>query len=170
MTKFETQQIRAGYTPDPVTKSYVPPLYMTSAYIYDSAQDAQEIFELKKPGNIYTRLGNPTTAFLEDRLADLDGGVGALAFASGHAAFVGAVVTIMQQGQHIVAGKTLYGGTVNLLTHTLPRLGITTTFVDTDDPENIRQALRPETRLIYVETIGNPACNLCDIDAIAAIA
>jgi len=170
MPKIETQQIRAGYTYDPVTKSYVPPLYMTAAYVYDSALDAQEIFQLKKSGNIYTRLGNPTTAILEERLAAMEGGVGALAFASGHAAFFGAVVTIMQQGQHIVAGKTLYGGTVNMLTHTLPRLGITTTFVDTDDPESFRSAIRPETRLVYIETIGNPACNLCDIDAIAAIA
>jgi len=170
MAKFETQQARAGYTPEPTTKSFVPPLYMTAGYVYDSARDAQEIFELKKPGNIYSRLGNPTTAILEERLNTLEGGAGALAFASGHAALVGAVVTIMQAGQHIVAGKTLYGGTVNMLTHTLPRLGIATTFVDTDDPENFRAAFRPETRLVYIEVIGNPQCNLCDIDAIAAIA
>ena len=170
MYKFETNQVRAGFSSDPTTKAYVPPLYMTAAYVYDSVQDAQEIFQLKKSGNIYTRLGNPTTAFLEERLAVLEGGVAALAFASGHAAFVGGVLTIMQQGQHIVAGKTLYGGTVNLLTHTFPRMGITTTFVDTDDPESFRSAIQPNTRLVYIETIGNPACNLCDIDAISAIA
>ena len=170
MARFETLQTRAGYIPDPTTKSFVPPLYMTAGFIYDSAQDAQEIFELKKPGNIYSRLGNPTTAILEERLNALEGGVGALTFASGHAALVGAIVTIMQAGQHIVAGKTLYGGTINMLTYTLPRLGITTTFVNTDNPENLRAAIRPETRLIYIEVIGNPQCNLCDIDAIAAIA
>ena len=170
MAKFETLQTRSGYTPEPSTKSFVPPLYMTAGYVYDSAHDAQEIFELKKPGNIYSRLGNPTTAVLEERLSALEGGVGALAFASGHAALMGAIVTIMQAGQHIVAGKTLYGGTVNMLTYTLPRLGITTSFVDTDNPENFRAAIRPETRLLYIEVMGNPQCNLCDIEAIAAIA
>ena len=168
--KFETLQTRAAYTPEPSTKSFAPPLYMTTGYLYDSAQDAQEIFELKKPGNIYSRLGNPTTAILEERLNVLEGGVGALAFSSGHAALVGAIFTIMQAGQHIVAGKTLYGGTVNMLTHTMPRMGITTTFVDTDNPENFRSAFKPETRLVYIEVIGNPQINLCDIKAITAIA
>ena len=170
MKKFETLQVRAGYTPDSNTKSFVPPLYMTAGYLYNSAQDAQEIFELKKAGNIYSRLGNPTTAIFEERMNALEGGVGALAFASGHAALVGAIVTIMESGQHIVAGKTLYGGTVNMLTHSLPRLGINTTFVSTDNPENFKGAIRPETRLIYIEVIGNPQGNLCDIDAISAIA
>ncbi|MCL2703046.1 MAG: O-acetylhomoserine aminocarboxypropyltransferase/cysteine synthase [Defluviitaleaceae bacterium] len=170
MPEFETLQARAGYTPEPATKSFVPPLYMTAGYLYDSAQDAQDIFELRKSGNIYSRLGNPTTAILEERLNALEGGVGALAFASGHAALVGAIFTLMEGGQHIAAGKTLYGGTVNMLTHSLPRLGITTTFASTDDPENFRKAIRPETRLIYIEVIGNPQGNLCDIDAISAIA
>ena len=170
MDKFETLQVRAGYTPDPATKAFVPPLYMTAGYVYDSAQDAQDIFQLKKAGNIYSRLGNPTTAVLEERLNVLEDGVGALAFSSGHAALVGAIVNIMQTGQHIVAGKTLYGGTVNMLTHTLPRLGITTTFVDTDNPESFRAAFKPETRLVYIEVIGNPQINLCDMDAITAIA
>jgi len=170
MENFETLQVRAGYTCDPATKAFVPPLYMTAGYVYDSAQDAQDIFQLKKPGNIYSRLGNPTTAILEERLNILEGGVGALSFSSGHAALVGAIVTIMQSGQHIVAAKTLYGGTVNMLTHSLPRLGITTTFVNTENPENFRTAIKPETRLVYVEVIGNPQINLCDIDAIAAIA
>jgi len=170
MENFETLQTRFGYTPEPTTKSFVPPLYMTNGYLYDSARDAQEIFELKKPGNIYSRLGNPTTAIFEERLNALEGGVGALAFSSGHAALVGAIVTMMQAGQHIVAGKTLYGGTVNMLTYTMPRLGITTTFVDTDNPENFRKAIKSETRLLYIEVIGNPQMNLCDIDAICSIA
>ena len=170
MAKFETLQVRAGYTPEKDTKSFSPPVYMTAGYLYDSAQDAQEIFELKKPGNIYSRLGNPTTAIFEDRINALEGGVGALAFASGHAALLGAIVTIMEAGLHIVAGKTLYGGTVNMLTYTMPKLGINTTFVDTNKPEYFRAAFRPETRLVYIEVIGNPQGNLCDIDAIAAMA
>jgi len=170
MAKFETLQVRAGYTPETDTKSFAPPVYMTAGYVYDSTLDAQEIFELKKPGNIYSRLGNPTNAIFEERINALEGGVGALAFASGHAALVGAIVTIMQAGQHIVAGKTLYGGTVNMLTYTMPKLGINTTFVDTDNPENFHAAFRPETRLVYIEVIGNPQINLCDIDAIAALA
>ena len=170
MKKFETLQVRAGHTPDTDTKSFFPPLYMTAGYVYDSAQDAQEVFELKKPGNIYSRLGNPTTAILEERLNALEGGVGALAFSSGHAAFAGTIFTIMEAGQHIVAGRTLYGGTINMLTYSMPRLGINTTFVNTDDPENFRAAIRPETRLLYIEVIGNPQGNLSDIDAVAAIA
>ncbi len=170
MPRFETLQVQAGYTPDPTTKAFVPPLYMTAAYSFDSTQDAADIFALEKSGNIYSRITNPTVSIFEEKMNALEGGVGALAFSSGHAALVGAIATLMDGGKHIVAGSTLYGGTINLLSNTFPRLGITTTYVNTSDLSALRAAIRPETRLVMVEAVGNPASNLCDVDAIAAIA
>ncbi len=166
---FETLALHAGQSPDPGTLSRAVPIYQTTSYVFKNSEHAANLFGLKEFGNIYTRLMNPTTDVLEKRLAALDGGVGALAVASGQAAITYAVLNITKAGQNIISSNYLYGGTYNLFHYTLPRLGITVKFVDTSDPENVRQAIDDNTRLVYTESVGNPKNNVDDFDAIGAI-
>ncbi len=167
---IETLALHAGQTPDPTTLSRAVPIYQTSSYVFRDSDHAANLFGLKEPGNIYTRLMNPTTGVLEERLAALDGGVGALAVASGQAAITYAVLNIAKAGQNIVSTSYLYGGTYNLFHYTLPRLGIDVRFVDSSDPENVRRAIDQDTRLVYSESVGNPKNNVDDFEAIAAVA
>lgn len=167
---FETLTLHAGQTPDPVTLSRAVPLYQTASYVFKSSEHAANLFGLKEFGNIYTRLMNPTTDVLEQRLAALDGGVAALAVASGQAAITYAILNIARAGDSIVSSTSLYGGTYNLFHYTLPRFGINVTFVDTSDPENVRRAITSSTKLVYTESVGNPKNNIDDFEAIAAIA
>jgi O-acetylhomoserine (thiol)-lyase len=167
---FETIALHGGHSPDSDTKSRAVPIYQTTSYVFDSTAHGAALFNLEVPGNIYTRIMNPTTAVLEQRVAQLEGGIGALATASGQAAITLALTTLLRGGDHVVAGNNLYGGTYNLLSHTLPRAGITTTFVDSTKPEAFRAALRPETRAIYIEAVGNPKLDVPEFEAIAAIA
>lgn len=167
---LETILLHGGHTPDSATFSRAVPIYQTSSYVFKSSEHAANLFGLKELGNIYTRLMNPTTDVLEQRLASLDGGAGALALASGQAAITAAVLNITQAGQNIVSTRYLYGGTYNLFNYTLRKLGITVKFVDTADPENVRRAIDENTRLVYSESVGNPKNNVDDFAAIAAIA
>ena len=168
--KFETLQLHAGQTPDPVTHSVAVPIYQTTSYAFDSTEHAENLFGLKENGNIYTRIMNPTSDVLEKRMAALEGGVGALAVASGSAAITLTIMTIAQAGDEIVAASTLYGGTFNLLDATLPKFGIRTTFVDPDDPANFEAAVNENTKAIYIESLGNPSINIVDVEAVAKIA
>jgi O-acetylhomoserine (thiol)-lyase len=168
--KFDTLQVHAGQTPDPTTGSRAVPIYQTTSYVFKNAEHAANLFALKEFGNIYTRLMNPTTDVLERRVAALEGGVGALAVASGSSAITYAILNIAGAGDEIVSASTLYGGTYNLFSYTLPKLGIHTVFVDPDDPENFRTAITDKTKAVYIETIGNPGINIIDIEAVAAIA
>lgn len=168
--RFETLQIHAGQEPDPATGSRAVPIYQTSSYVFRNVEHAANLFSLKEPGNIYTRIMNPTTDVLEKRIAALEGGVGALAVASGSAAVTLAIQNIAEVGDEIVSASTLYGGTYNLFSVTLPKMGITTRFVNPDDLEGFRAAINEKTRAVYVETIGNPGANLIDLDALAIIA
>ena len=168
--KFETQSVHAGYTPDPTTKSVAVPIYQTVAYAFDSAQHGADLFDLKVAGNIYTRITNPTTDVLEKRVAALEGGIGALAVASGQAAILYALQTIAEVGDNIVSSTALYGGTYNLFAHTLPQYGIQTRFADHRDPASFAKLIDERTKAVYVETIGNPAGNITDIASVAAIA
>ncbi|MGX7149452.1 O-acetylhomoserine aminocarboxypropyltransferase/cysteine synthase family protein [Enterococcus ureasiticus] len=168
--QFETIQIHGGHTPDKDTNSRAVPIYQTTSYTFDDTQDAAEKFALSKVGNIYTRITNPTTAVLEDRLNELEGGVGAVAVASGTAAVTYAIQNLASTGDHIVSASTLYGGTFNLFAHTLPEFGITTTFVDPDRLANFEEAIKENTKAIFVETIGNPITNVADLEAITEIA
>ncbi len=167
---FETLQLHAGQAPDTATRSRAVPIYQTTSFTFESAEQAANLFALNEDGYIYSRFHNPTNDVLEQRIAALEGGVGCLAVASGSAATVMAVLNMMGAGSHIVATSRIYGGTHNLFANTLPQYGITTSFVDTDEPENIRKAMRKETRAVFLETVGNPSANLCDVDAIARIA
>jgi O-acetylhomoserine (thiol)-lyase len=166
---LDTLALHAGQSPDPATLSRAVPIYQTSSYVFKSSEHAANLFGLKEFGNIYTRLMNPTTDVLEQRLAALDGGVAALALASGQAAITYAVLNIASAGQNIISSSYLYGGTYNLFHYTLPRLGITVRFVDTSDPENVRRAIDGNTRLVYTESVGNPKNNVDDFEAIGAI-
>ena len=166
---IETLLLHAGHTPDATTLSRAVPIYQTSSYVFKNSEHAANLFGLKEFGNIYTRLMNPTTDVLEQRLAALDGGVGGLAVASGQAATTYAVLNITQAGQNIVSTNYLYGGTYNLFHYTLPKLGITVKFVDFSNPENIRNAIDDNTRLVYTESVGNPKNNVDDFEAIGAI-
>ncbi|HEY8463761.1 MAG TPA: homocysteine synthase [Bacillota bacterium] len=168
--KFDTLQIHAGQTVDPATGSRAVPIYQTTSYVFKNAEHAANLFALKEPGNIYTRIMNPTTEVLEQRMAALEGGAGALAVASGAAAITYAILNLADAGDEIVSASTLYGGTYNLFVNTLPRLGIKTHLVDPDDPENFRRAVTARTKAFYVETIGNPGINLVDLKAVAALA
>jgi len=168
--KFDTLALHAGQTPDAETLSRAVPIYQTSSYVFKSSEHAANLFGLKEFGNIYTRLMNPTTDVLEKRLAALDGGVGALGLASGQAATTYAVLNIASAGQNIVSTCFLYGGTYNLFHYTLPRLGIKVKFVDTANPESVRQAIDENTRLVYMESVGNPKNNVDDFEAIAKVA
>jgi O-acetylhomoserine (thiol)-lyase len=168
--RFDTLQVHAGQKPDPATGSRSVPIYQTTSYVFDSTGHAADLFSLKESGNIYTRIMNPTTDVFEQRVAALEGGVGALATASGSAAITYAILNIMGSGDELVSASTLYGGTYNLFSVTLPKLGIKTVFVDPDNPENFRRAITSRTRALYIETIGNPGINLIDIEKVAAIA
>jgi O-acetylhomoserine (thiol)-lyase len=168
--KFDTLQVHAGQTADPATGSRAVPIYQTTSYVFRDAEHAANLFALKEPGNIYTRIMNPTTDVFEQRVAALEGGVGALAVASGSAAITCAILNIMGAGDEIVAASTLYGGTYTLFANTLPKLGIQTDFVNPDDPEHFRRAITARTKAVYIETIGNPGINLIDIEAVAEIA
>ncbi len=167
---FDTLQLHAGQEPDPTTGSRAVPIYQTTSYNFRDYDHAADLFALKEPGNIYTRIMNPTSDVFEKRIAALEGGVGALAVASGSAAINYAILNIAGSGDEIVAANTLYGGTHNLFRNTLPKLGIKTVFVDPDNPENYRSAINEKTKALYVETIGNPRANVADIEAIASIA
>ncbi len=167
---FETLSLHAGQHPDPVTRSRAVPIYQTTSYVFDDADHAAGLFNLERAGHIYTRISNPTTAVLEERLAALEDGVGAVCTASGMAAMHLAIATLLNAGDHIVASASLYGGTINLLTHTLPRFGIRTTFVKPRDLDGLRAAIGERTRLVIAETIGNPGLEVLDIPKVAAIA
>lgn len=167
---FDSLALHAGQAPDSATLSRAVPIYQTSSYVFKSSEHAANLFGLKEFGNIYTRIMNPTTDVLEKRLAELDGGVGALAVASGQAAITYAVLNIAQAGQNIVSTNYLYGGTYNLFHYTLPKLGITVKFVDSSDPDNVRAAIDAGTRLVYTESVGNPKNNVDDFEAIGRIA
>ncbi|MDB4609666.1 O-acetylhomoserine aminocarboxypropyltransferase/cysteine synthase [Verrucomicrobia bacterium] len=162
-----TLALHAGQVPDPTTNSRSVPIYQTSSYTFNSAEHAANLFSLKEMGNIYTRLMNPTTDVLEKRLAELDGGVGALALASGSSAITLAILNLAQAGDNIIAGNSLYGGTYNLFHHTFKRMGITVKFIDTSDPANIAAAVDQNTKAVYTETIGNPNNNVDDFKALA---
>ena len=168
--KLETLALHAGQTADLTTLSRAVPIYQTSSYVFRNSEHAANLFGLKEFGNIYTRIMNPTTDVLEQRLAQLDGGVGALAFASGQAAITAAILTIAKAGDNLVSTSYLYGGTYNLFHYTLPRLGIEVKFVDSSDPEKVRGAIDDRTRLVYTESVGNPKNNVDDFEAIAAVA
>ncbi len=168
--KFDTLQVHAGQKADPTTGSRAVPIYQTTSYVFNSTEHAANLFGLKEFGNIYTRITNPTNDVLEQRIAALEGGVGALAVASGSAAIAYSIQNIAEVGDEIVAASTLYGGTYNLFAVTLPKFGIKTVFVDPDDTENFRKAITVKTKAIFIETIGNPGTNLIDIEAVAKIA
>jgi len=168
--KFETLSVHAGYSPDPTTKAVAVPIYQTAAYAFDSAQHGADLFDLKVPGNIYTRIMNPTTDVLEQRLAALEGGIGALALASGQAAVTYAIQTIAEAGDNIVSSTALYGGTYNLFAHTLPQFGISTRFADHRDPASFEPLIDDRTKAIFVESLGNPSGNITDIARIAEVA
>jgi len=167
---IETLLLHAGQTPDPSSLSRAVPIYQTSSYVFKNSEHAANLFGLKEFGNIYTRIMNPTTDVLEQRLAALDGGVGALAVASGQAAITYAVLNIAQAGDNIISTNYLYGGTYNLFHYTLPRFGINVKFVDSSDPENIRAAIDERTRLVFSESVGNPKNNVDDFEEIGRIA
>jgi O-acetylhomoserine (thiol)-lyase len=169
--QFETKQIHAGAAPDPVTGARATPIYKTTSYVFNSSQHAKNLFALAEFGNIYTRIQNPTQAVVEERIAALEGGTGALLVASGQAAETFAVLNIAQAGDHIVSSSSIYGGTYNLFKYTLAKLGIETTFVENqDDAEEWRRAVRPNTKLFFAETIGNPKINVLDISLVADVA
>ncbi len=168
---FETLQLHAGQeNPDSATGARAVPIYASTSFVFDDCRQASGRFDLSEAGNIYTRIGNPTTEIFEQRVAALEGGVGALATASGQAATTLALQNLARNGDHIVASRTMYGGTYNLLGRTFENLGITTTFVDVDDFENIERAVQANTKVIFVESIGNPNANIADIEKLAEIA
>ena len=168
--KFETLSVHAGYSPDPTTKAVAVPIYQTVAYAFDNAQHGADLFDLKVPGNIYTRIMNPTQDVLEKRVAALEGGIAALAVASGQAAVTYAIQTIAEAGDNIVSSTALYGGTYNLFAHTLPLSGITTRFADARDPASFEPLIDEKTKAIYVESLSNPQGTVVDIARIAEIA
>ena len=168
---FETLQLHVGQeTPDPATDARAVPIYQTTSYVFRDSAHAAARFGLQDPGNIYGRLTNSTQGVLEERIAALEGGVGGLAVASGAAAVTYAIENITRSGDHIVAAKTIYGGTYNLLAHTLPAYGVTTTFVDPSDLFNFERAIRENTKAIFIETLGNPNSNIIDMDGGGALA
>jgi len=168
---FETRQIHAGQTPDPTTGARALPIYQTTSFVFPDAGVAADRFALKDLGPIYTRIGNPTTEVVENRVASLEGGVGALLLASGQAATTFAILNVAEAGDHIVSSPSLYGGTYNLFHYTLPKLGVTTTFVtDPHDPQAWRDAVRPNTKLFFAETIPNPRSDILDIETVATVA
>jgi O-acetylhomoserine (thiol)-lyase len=168
--KFDTLALHAGQKPDTDTGSRATPIYQTASYVFKNTEQAADLFALREFGNIYTRLTNPTWAVLEERVAALEGGIGALATASGHAAETISILNIASPGDHIVASSSLYGGTYTLLNNTLRRMGLDTTFVDASNPKNFKNAIKPNTKALYGETLGNPKVNMIDIEALSKIA
>ena len=168
--KFETLQLHAGQVVDATTKSRAVPIYQTTSFVFEDTQEGAELIALQKAGNIYTRITNPTTSAFEERIAALEGGVGALATASGMAAITYTILGLAHAGDHVVAASTIYGGTFNLLKETLPRYGITTTFVDINNLGEVEAAIGENTKLVLIETLGNPVINIPDIEKIAEIA
>src|SRR6185369_10012243 len=166
----DTLAVHAGQSPDPATGSRAVPIYQTASYVFPDTQTAAALFNMEQPGHVYSRLSNPTVSVFEERMASLEDGAGAIATASGQAALHLAVATLMGQGGHIVSSASLYGGSHNLLAYTLPRFGITTTFVPSRDIGAWRRALRPQTRLLFGETVGNPSVDVLDVPAIAELA
>ncbi|MFA7503176.1 MAG: aminotransferase class I/II-fold pyridoxal phosphate-dependent enzyme [Burkholderiaceae bacterium] len=168
--KLETIAVHGGYTPEPTTRAVAVPIYQTVSYAFDDTQHGADLFDLKVPGNIYTRIMNPTQDVLEKRVAALEGGVGALALASGQSAVLYSLQTIMEAGDNFISAATLYGGTYNLFAHTMPQFGIETRFADARDPGSFEPLIDDRTKAIYIESIGNPLGNITDIEALAAIA
>ena len=168
--KFETRAIHAGFQPDPTTRAVAVPIYQTTSYAFDDTQHGADLFDLKVPGNIYTRIMNPTTDVLEQRVAALEGGVGGLAFASGMAAITAGIMTLAESGHNIVTTSTLYGGTYNLFAHTLPRYGIEVRFAAPGDVGAMRGLMDSGTRAVFCESVGNPAGNVADLAALAELA
>ncbi|ASJ75973.1 O-acetylhomoserine aminocarboxypropyltransferase [Granulosicoccus antarcticus] len=167
---FDTLALHAGQQPDRETGARATPIYQTTSFVFDDSDKASSLFDVARAGHVYSRISNPTVAVLEERVAALEGGVGAVCTASGMAAIHLGLTTITGAGGHIVASRALYGGTHNLLSYTLPRFGIETTFVDPQDPEAFAAAIRPETRVIFAETVANPRCEVLDIPKVSAIA
>ena len=167
---IETLCLHAGQIPDPATGARAAPIYQTTSFVFDSAEHAASLFNLQTFGNVYSRISNPTVAMLEERVAAIEGGRAALATATGQAAEMVAVLTLVKAGDHIVSASTLYGGTHTLLGVNLAKLGVETTFVNPDDTDNFRKAIRPNTKLVYCETLGNPLINIVDLEKVAAIA
>jgi O-acetylhomoserine (thiol)-lyase len=167
---FDTLTLHAGARPDPATGARATPIYQTTSFVFDDTDDAAALFNMERAGHVYSRLSNPPCAVLEERIAALEGGIGAITTASGQAALHLAIVTLMSAGSHIVASRSLYGGSHNLLDYTLPRFGIETTFVDPRDLGAWRAAIRPETRLLFGESLGNPALEVLDVPRVAALA
>jgi O-acetylhomoserine (thiol)-lyase len=168
--KFETIAVHGGYSPDPTTKAVAVPIYQTTSYAFDDTQHGADLFDLKVQGNIYTRIMNPTTDVLEKRVAEMEGGIGALALASGMSAITNAIFTIAQAGDNIVTTPTLYGGTYNLFAHTLPQLGIEVRFADPQDLDAMTTLIDDKTKAVFCESIGNPLGNVIDIGALAELA
>lgn len=168
--QFDTLSLHAGQQPDPRYGARAQPIYLTTSFVFDDADQAAALFNMERAGHVYSRISNPTNAVLEERIAALENGVGAIAVASGQAALHLAITTLMGAGGHIVASRSLYGGSHNLLEYTLPRFGITTTFVDPRDLDAWRAAIRPETRLLFGETLGNPGLDVLDIPRVSALA
>ena len=167
---FDTLALHAGQRPDPATGSRAVPIYQTTSYVFEDTAHAAALFNLEQPGHIYSRISNPTVSVFEERMAALEGGVGAIGTASGQAALHLAIATLVSAGEEIVSSTSLYGGSQNLLANTLPRFGIRTAFVNPADPDNFRRAITPRTRLIFGESIGNPRIDVLDLEAVAHIA
>ncbi len=167
---FETRMLHAGQIPDPHVGARATPIYQTTSYVFDDVEHAAHLFELKQYGNIYTRISNPTTAVFEERVASLEGGTGAVALASGMAAEFGAIMTLCSPGDHLVASSQLYGGSMTMLAHTTKKLGLEVTFVDPSDLDAWEAAVRPNTKLLFVETIGNPLGAIADLEALGKLA
>jgi len=168
--KIETIAVHGGYSPDPTTKAVAPPIYQTTSYAFDSTQHGADLFDLKVAGNIYTRIMNPTTDILEKRVAEMEGGIGGLALASGMAAITYAIMTIAEAGDNIVTSSTLYGGTYNLFAHTLPRYGIEVRFADYRDPDSFAKLIDSRTKALFCESVGNPLGNVTDLEKLAQVA
>jgi len=167
---FNTRSLHAGQRPDPATGARAVPIYQTTSYVFEDSQHAAELFGLQRFGNIYTRIMNPTNAVLEERIASLEGGIGGLATASGQGAQLLTVSSLLESGDHLISSATLYGGTYTQFDTTFRRLGFDTTFVEPDDPENFKNAIKENTKLIFVETIANPRMNVVDLEAVAKVA
>ena len=167
---FFTKSVHAGQKPDPATGARAVPIYQTTSYVFDDTDHAADLFALEESGNIYSRIMNPTNGVLEERMASLEGGVGALAVASGQSAETIAILNITREGQNIVSGSSLYGGTYNLFAHTLPKYGIDVKFADSSSPESFSEKIDSDTRALYLETIGNPRLDVPDIEKVAAVA
>ena len=168
--RFDTLSLHAGQQPDSATGARATPIYQTTSFVFRDTDTAAALFNAERAGHVYSRISNPTNAVLEERISALEGGVGAICTASGQAAMHLAIATIVDAGSHIVASHSLYGGSHNLLAYTMPRFGIQTTFVDPRDPEAFKNAIRPETRLVFGEILGNPGLEVLDVDAVARVA